>query len=407
MIFLKILIISEHFFPKNGGSVTYVHNICHNLAKLGQDVYLITKPNEERSSKQWYRKDGYNVYHLDIPNYFDKERYFPFFLLREISSIMRDIDPEIIHFAYGHFAPLITLINRPIIKRHIFWTIHNVPPNEHKLKMFNSIYLNNIVKKIYFGIVGLYSDITLKIIHYNKIICVSDKTAQILLDKGISKSKISVLGNGVDTNTFYPLNNVEIEDFKKRLGFENFDIIFSVVARFEPHKGHEYLIKAIPSIIKQYPNALFLLIGPKRSDYYLQYLNNLIDELGVSGNVKMIHDVDFDELIYFYNLTDIYIQPSLEEGFCISVLEAMACGKPVIGTKTGAIPSFIKDSGCGILIDSVSSEQISKGILKMLADDNFINNKQNSPRKYVAENHSWGQIAKLTLDVFRNCQEEK
>lgn len=398
---MRVLIISEHYFPICGGSTTYVHNLCKNLVDIGCEVFLVTIPDPKNPTLKWYNDDSLHVYRLKIPKILRKERYFSLFLALKMNKILEDVNPEVIHFAHGFFVPIVTKFNQKMKEKSIVWTIQNVPPYEHKLDLFNYIKpLNVILEKIYLFVAGLYSRFSLRLFSYNYLICVSEKTAELAMERGVPSDKIRVIPDGVDTDFFTPKE--DIPKIREELGFHKYAPIILTVAGIFPHKGLDYLIKIVPRVLKKYPNALFLIIGPVRSNSYFRSLNKTIEESGVSDNIKIIPGVDPSEINKYYAVSDIYVQPSLEEGFCISILEAMSCGKPVIGTRTGAIPKFISESEAGILIEPASSEKIYEAIVRLLGDSREMEKMGLRSRDYMVKNYSWNEIARDTLELYKS-----
>lgn len=391
---MRILVISEHYFPTIGGSTIHVHNLCKNLSKLSCEVYLVTLPDNEHPLLMWYNEENYKVYRLKIPRLLRKERYFPFFLNQKLGGILKEIQPDIVHFAHGLFAPLVTITNPELRKRPVVWTIHNLPPHEHAFEKFTALWpVHALLELVYHRLAEFYGTLSLKIVRYDRVICVSDKTAQLVLKKGVDKEKIKIISNGVDIDFFTDDSNAS--EIRKK------GPVILTVAGITPHKGQEYLIESIPYILKKYPNALFILIGDIRISSYYKKITKLINEKNIQKNVKIILNVSQEDLRQYYSLADIYVQPSLEEGFCMSVLEAMASGKPVVGTKTGAIPEVLGESQGGIIIEPGSPKEISEAVLNLLSNKEKRKEMGIKARNYVADNFSWSKIAEKTMEVYK------
>lgn len=396
---MRILFISEHYFPIIGGSTTYVEKLCKNLAKIGCDVYLVTIPDDLHENEKWYHDEGINVFHLNISKKWRKERYFPLFLNRNLKKIMVSVNPNVIHIGYGYFSPLITILNKKIDNTPVIWTVHNVPPAEHKFELFNKTpHLNSIFKNIYFTSCDLYSRFLFKVAKYDIISSVSQKTADLAIIKGANPKSIKVIPNGVDSDLYDP-NLVSLK-IKKELGLEKYEHVILNVAGFVPHKGQDILLSSVPKILQYYPKTVFIMIGPIRSEKYYHELNELIAKLNISKNVKLLSNLSTSALCKYFHVSDIYVQPSHEEGFCISILEGMSYSKPVIGSKTGAIPKFIMESGGGILLDSVSSEQISNSILHLISNPSISCDMGSKARSYVVNKYSWKTVANLNLNLY-------
>ena len=98
---------------------------------------------------------------------------------------------------------------------------------------------------------------------------------------------------------------------------------------------------------------------------------------------------------------------SLEEGFCITILEAMACGKPVIGTPTGEIPKLITESGGGVLVPKSSPAEIAAVLSKLLSDPESRKSLGQKAREYIIANYSWETVAEKTSNLYLEVIMEK
>jgi glycosyltransferase involved in cell wall biosynthesis len=391
---MRVLVISEHYSPIVGGSTTYVHNLCRSLSEIGCEVYLVTIPSEENPVSTWYRNEDFYIYRLRIPGFLRKERYFPIFLGLKMNAILREVKPDVMHFAHGFFSPAIT---RLIKKRPVVWTIHNVPPREHVFTRFRRFpRVNQVLGKIYFFIAEMYGKFALRAFYYDVLVCNSVKTAKLAAKAGVPEKRIVTIPMGVDTEIFRLKAPLGI---KEKYGLEKFERIVLTVGNIVERKGLYYLIKAMPQVLQGHPNTLLLIVGSiKTRDFYNKLLG-LIEEEGLRENIKFLCDVE--EVAPFYSVADLYVQASLEEGFCISILEAMACGKPVIGTKTGEIPRFIRESGGGLLIEPASAQEISQTMIRLLDDEEKRREMGRKARRYALK-YEWKKIAEATLGLYES-----
>jgi glycosyltransferase involved in cell wall biosynthesis len=180
----------------------------------------------------------------------------------------------------------------------------------------------------------------------------------------IASDKITVFHNTIDP--YFPLPDTfnKNPDLLKRYGLNENDFILYTLCRLsskEQYKGYDYVIKALPALLKKHPNIKYLVAG-KYDDVELNRLKALISETGVSANVIFAGFLDDSELIAHYQLGDVYIMPSQREGFGIVFIEAMACGSRVIaGNKDGSVDALAKGE-LGKLVDPTSVEEITKAI---------------------------------------------
>ena len=406
---MKILAISEHYISsKAAGTITYVMNICRELAKQGHHLYLIgSSLSEHPDVGKWVNQDGYNLYLIKAPGKrthttrFER-RYFTYITRRILKDCMRSFNPDVVHIMCGHQVPQV-MRSLPLSLPKL-WTIQTVPPKEYGFTKLTSFpILNKVGKQLYFGLAGFVHARRLRKYNYDKLVCPSECTKQSALDAGVEEDKIEVIPHGVDTETFKPIIN--IRKVKQELGTTGYPLLLTV-AGIAPHKGQIDVINALPDIIKRYPDAHFLNIGPIRSNDYYESLVARIQDLKLTRNCSFLHGIERAQLVKYYNACDVYLQPSYQEGFCMAILEAISCGKRVIGTATGAIPDFLSNSENGFLIKSGDIHQLKESIDLVL---NYPINETGRVllHEYVVERYSWEAVAQRTLDVYQELISSK
>lgn len=141
--------------------------------------------------------------------------------------------------------------------------------------------------------------------------------------------------------------------------------VIGMVSRVYPGKGHEYLLKAMPMILKAYPAAKLRIIG---TGVLLAEMKTLALSLNIDSSVEFKGFVDnlYSEL----NKLDIFVLPSLSEGFPLCIMEAMAMGIPVAATSVGGIPELIVHEKTGVLFATRNPDSLSETVIKLLADFN-------------------------------------
>jgi glycosyltransferase involved in cell wall biosynthesis len=200
---------------------------------------------------------------------------------------------------------------------------------------------------------------------------------KIVQERHVPVDKATTIHYGVDLRHFKETKN---DPYRKKLGFHSKDIVLGTVARLSEQKGHRYLIDAVKKVVRKYPNirVLFIGDGPLREKLEFQVhrlrLNATIQFLGFRSDIK--------ELL---GALDIFILPSLFEGLPNVILEAMACGKPVIATNVSGIPEVIVDHQTGILIPPKDSDAIAQAIFQMLRDTKKMRMMGKMSRKRVEE----------------------
>jgi len=196
----------------------------------------------------------------------------------------------------------------------------------------------------------------------HKIVTVSDYVRNYLISEGISPSKIDAVHTCVDINKFDP--EKAKNGFRKELGVGATTPIVGTVSILRRKKGHHILLDAIPEILKEVPEAVFVFAGngPQEGN-----ITRRIKELGLSGKVFMLglrHDIpDILKSI------DLFVLPTLQEALGTSFIEAMAMETPVIGTDVGGVSEVIEDGVNGYIVKANDPSGLAKTIIKVLKAD--------------------------------------
>lgn len=199
----------------------------------------------------------------------------------------------------------------------------------------------------------------------DRILAVSEYTRDRLLAKSyVSPEKISILPNTFDEDRFTIAPKPEF--LLKRHQLSPDQPIILTVARLDPtqlYKGYDLIIEALPTLQKEIPNIHYLIVG-KGADR--DRLETLIQQKNLQNAVTLVGFVPDAELSAYYNLCDVFAMPSYGEGFGIVYLEALSCGKPVIGgNQDGAVDALCQGQ-LGILVNPKSVREITQALIQIL-----------------------------------------
>jgi len=178
-----------------------------------------------------------------------------------------------------------------------------------------------------------------------------------------------VIYHGVNTSLFNPY--VDRVWTRKRLGLPpNAKIIFWN-SRISSEKDLKTLINAIPFIVKEYPNAFFIIKGRSVDPNYkwvLSYLRSSLKQKGLQGNVRLIVKwIPNHQMPFLYRASDIFVHTSLWENFGLVFVEAMACGIPVIAANATTAPEILGNAG--VLFSPQDPQDLAEKVAKLLSDD--------------------------------------
>jgi teichuronic acid biosynthesis glycosyltransferase TuaC len=216
------------------------------------------------------------------------------------------------------------------------------------------------------------------------IITVSQSLKDRLVQLGVTPAAITPLRNGVNLETFQPLDRDVI---RATLGLTQTTLIS--VGHLIELKGHHLIIGALP----QLPDVVLLIAGhgPDRGK-----LEALAQQLGVADRVRFLGAVPQPELKQYFNAADIMVLASSREGWANVLLESMACGTPVVASAVGGSPEVVAAPAAGVLMRHYSSEGVLEAVQQLRAR----NPDRGATRRY-AEGFSWDFTTRGQIDLFQ------
>ena len=223
----------------------------------------------------------------------------------------------------------------------------------------------------------------------------SSATRDSCLEVGLEKEKLEIIPFGVDTHFFKPLEIPKNGDV--------FQIL--AVGYLIERKGFEYLIKAMEEVLRENINVRLIIVG---SGPLEKKLKELIKDLKLKDNIEIIKNVSDNELLHLYNLSDLFVLPSIvdsqgnTEGLGVVLLEAMACKLPVIGSNIGGIPDIIQDKVTGLLVSERDISEISNAINNLIEDENLRKTLAINGYNNVKDKFSWKKVAKSYLKIYKS-----
>ena len=207
------------------------------------------------------------------------------------------------------------------------------------------------------------------------------------------KKEILTIYNGIDTNN---LKFLDREEARKEIlgGSVSGWQLIGVIANLYPAKGLEYLIEAASIIRNRFVSIKFIVIGEGMERLKLK---ELIKKYNLEGSFFLVGAVS--DAYKYLKAFDIFVLPSVKEGFPWVILEAMAAGVPIVATKVGAIPEIIEDKKTALLVEPRSAQELSRAILELVEDYSFRIRIAENAKKVVEEKFSLekmvGEIEKL------------
>jgi glycogen(starch) synthase len=238
------------------------------------------------------------------------------------------------------------------------------------------------------------------------VITVSNAMADELLKLGFPQDKIRPCWNGVDPAKYDPslVSNEDRLTLRRRYGIQDHETLLFFIGRLVTVKGIDKLVRALPLVLKDYPNVKLLILGIGDME---KEIRSIANELGIHDKVIIRAEfVSEEERIRHYAAADVVVLPSLYEPFGIVCTEALSMAKPTVvgargtnGMREQVIPSGEKQ--CGIHVNPFEPKDISWGIIQVLqSPDKGIQWGKNG-RKRVLEEFSWDAVTKRTLNIYK------
>jgi len=378
-----VQVIPEFPPPLIGGGGYHVYNLAKELVRRDVDVTVFTLNvgNTFLLKKTEVETHFGKVKVFRVPASYIPKTTYP--IAPKLIPLLLKENPDIIH-AHGYqvFTTDAALTVSKIKKIPLVLTLHGFPRGFDKL-----------THRAYFNLIGKE---TLK--RAKKIISVSRMVAHEFRVIGVPKEKIAIVPNGVDLEEYKQLPTGDL--FRKRLDIKENEKVVLTVGRLEKIKGFQYLIKALPSIIKEVGSTKLVLAGPDFN--YGATLKKLTEETNVQDHVIFYGPINGKEKFEAFSAANIVAVPSLYEGFGMLLLEAMAAGKPLVATNTGAAPEIIQNGKNGILAASGNVEDLAGKIIKLLSDDQLMYLISQESRKTV-EAFNWEKISEQIHKLYIDC----
>jgi glycosyltransferase involved in cell wall biosynthesis len=234
----------------------------------------------------------------------------------------------------------------------------------------------------------------------NKIITVSHELIDDLnrwYGPSIAEKALPIY-NGIDTHLFTP-NNQHRKNIREKFGVKHSEILLLTCGTLNKEKGHHLAIESLHYLKGKIPNIKLMIIGSGESRSNLEKRTR---DAGFDKNVIFVGFVNNDDLPKYYNSADIYIMPTLRvEGLPFVLLEAMACGKPVVASRIGGNTSVIKDGSNGLLIEPGNILQLAEKVKLIVNNSELYKKLSTSARDTIVHNFTSDHMIKKTIDSMR------
>ncbi|MBW9221332.1 glycosyltransferase family 4 protein [Methanothermococcus sp. SCGC AD-155-M21] len=382
---MKIAMITWEYPPiMVGGLSVHCKGLAEALVKIGHDVDIITVGYE---LPEYENINGVNIHRVRPI----KHGHFLTWTLLMENALEKKLG-------------LLGIDNYDVIHCHD-WMTYSVGSNIKHL--LNKPYIQSIHSTEMGRCGGIHSEDS-KVINdlewwstyeSHALITVSNSTKEEICSIfNVPWDKVNVIYNGINPEEFdIPMDDQEKNNFKLSIGIQPHEKMILFVGRLVYQKGVEYLIRAVPDIIKNHPNSKVVIAG---SGDMRGYLEDLAFQLGCRDKIIFLGFISGQMLKKLYKSSDLTVIPSIYEPFGIVALEAMASGSPVIASAVGGLKEIIHHEYNGVTVYPNNPDSIAWGVNRVLSDERFREWIVNNAKKDVYNKYSWEAVAHNTIDVY-------
>jgi len=312
-----------------------------------------------------------------------------------LSETIDRFKPDIVHVT-GARWPLVSRVDKLV--RSLPWVldVHNLPPSEVRSVLFhgsNRLYYH--ARNARFLPNTILWKIGLRRWRFAHVICHSRQVQSCLGKYGCRRERITLLTLGHLPNASSVACAAEVGspfDAQRRPHV-------LTIAGIVHHKGLHDSLRAIASLVKVLPNLSYLIIGGRRDEAYASYLETLVGQMGIRSHVSLIYDAS-DELKWSaLRDTDLYIQPSHEEGFCLTFLDAAMAVPRLLGTATGEMPFIAEGDPYCAIVAPKNVCGLRTNILRLLKTPTPVRELE-ARRDRLRERYSWQTTFRVLFSLY-------
>ncbi|OQX92962.1 MAG: hypothetical protein B6D58_00275 [candidate division Zixibacteria bacterium 4484_95] len=303
------------------------------------------------------------------------------------------------HGSRTFFNYVVPLVLRSLIKKNkydlIFEDVNKVPfytPLYHKLPVlviFHHLFGGSIFREInlFLGIYIYLSEKPVPLFYKkNHLMVVSESTAQEIISKGISKSHVHVVHNGIDKDVYNFDSNVT--------KFERPTILY--VGRIKKYKSIETAIDAMPGILQRLPEAKLVIIG---TGDHLPVLKEYVKRKRLTDFIELEGFVSQETKIEYYRRSHLLVYPSYKEGWGLTNIEANACGTTVLASRVPGLRDSVDEGKSGLLFEYGNVNEFVEKVLKILTDNDYRSQLEKGALVHASK-FSWDKTTDKTENLM-------
>lgn len=377
---MKVGIVIDTYLPQIGGAEVHVKNLAHFLREnLEVRIFTNTPGENEVDGIKVFRNNHRGIKIIKI-----------FKDIVALSGFVKNSD--VVHAHYTFYLSFLSGLLARLFNKPVVVTLHGLGT------------LDSSVKKSFFRKVFRYFSFKFA----NAIFATSEEMVEVAR-RYVPNDKIYLIPNGVDTEYFSP----------QSINTTNSKFVVLSARRLNPKNGVQYLIEALPAIIKEIPNTEAQIMCKDKLE---QYLRQRVSDLGIEKYVNFIGEIPNNRIRDLYSGADVVVFPSSAESTSIACLEAMSMGKAVVASALGVYQQMLGNNERGLLVklfDRDSSDydapltlsgdridRLSSAIISLAKNEKIKKEIGEKAREHVREIYDWNilinRIQKIYFSLLKN-----
>ncbi len=384
---------------RGGGAEAFAFSLARQWSRTGHEVVVLDNKYSSSDPDSEYI-DGVRVVRLKARR-FTRFSFTVNFVLSQVAfalrvrKYLRTADSSHIIHVYTALLGLVLALTGKSMRRRMVYTSLGLRRDMATPRLLDKMALtveNQLVRRVRKTTIA------------NEIIA-----TKLTREARVKPEDVVVVPIGVDVDDFNP--HLDVSDVRQRYGLDGKrNILF--VGRICAEKGVEYLVKAASIVVNGPANRSiqFLLVGPteqfdpnaKNYSPYMARVNKLIADFGLQQDMILTGIVPIDDLRRLYAACDMVVVPSIVDLDPRVQLEAMASGRPVIGTRVGTMPRRIRDGESGFIVDPADEKQLAEKICYLLGDPAEMKRMGAFARKLAEEELASDKMAERMLRVIED-----
>jgi glycosyltransferase involved in cell wall biosynthesis len=396
---MRVCIISREYPPETGfgGIATFSNHLANGLKELGHDVEVVALAKETARS---IVQDGIRV-HRVLPTKIPGDLGCVAFGMPSSRYVLQTSTALWEKFFELHNERPFDIVDTPeLLAEGLVPAVTKATPLVVRLYTPHSKFiaegLHNITATFDHQFVAMLERVAM--VSADAITSPSDDLADFVAqDLSYPRAEIRIVRNPIDPAEFSPEGNNAIEPDGR------LTVLF--VGRLEERKGIRYLIDAVPKVVAKFPNVRFVIIGDdtnngKGHKSVRAELNQQIAQNGCSAHLMFIPRISLKELPAHYRSADICVVPSVYDNSPYTSLEAMSCGRPVIGTSSGGTKEYVIHEECGLIVPPKDGDALAEAILRLLENNAERAAMGCAARQRTLDKFQRTEIARQTVEVY-------